>query len=34
VAGFLFGVLWEVISWNSFAIPRAIIGAVTGSAGN
>jgi hypothetical protein len=33
MAGFLFGILWEVVTWNNFTIPRAIIGAITGSAG-
>lgn len=33
MAGFLLGVLWDVVTWNGFAIPRAIIGFVTGSAG-
>lgn len=33
MAGFLAGVLWNVISWDNFHIPRLLIGAVTGSAG-
>ncbi len=34
MAGFLFGLLWEAITWDNFRIPHAIIGAVTGSAGS
>lgn len=33
MAGFLLGVVWDVFTWNDFAVPRAIIGIVTGSAG-
>lgn len=33
MAGFLLGLVWELVTWNNFQIPRAIIGVVTGSAG-
>ncbi len=33
MAGFLASLLWQAITWNDFYIPRAAIGAFTGSAG-